>query len=196
MLKIGLTGGIGSGKTTVAGIFEVLEIPVYYADQAARQLMNNDPVIKMNIIRDFGEESYLEEGLNRPFLSREVFGNPEKLARLNAIVHPVTIEDANRWMRDQTSPYAIKEAALIFETSAKQWLDHVIGVFAPQTLRIERTMNRDQISREEVLKRMKNQLPEEKKMSLCDFVIHNDDLQPVLLQVLALHEKLLLLAKK
>ena len=195
MLKIGLTGGIGSGKTTVAGIFEVLGIPVYYADEAARQLMNKDPDIRQGMIRNFGTASYRDGILDREFISRQVFDNREKLQILNARVHPVTIRDAINWMGHQTTPYAIKEAALIFESGGKGNLDQVVGVASPLELRIERTMKRDHISRAEVLKRMGSQMDEDKKMSLCDFVIYNDEVHPVLPQVLELHRKLLEYAK-
>ena len=196
MLRIGLTGGIGSGKSTVAGIFEVLGIPVYYADEAARHLMNEDPTLRKNIVAHFGQEAYRDGLLDRAYISRQVFNNPEQLRTLNALVHPVTMEDSRRWMKQQNSPYAIKEAALIFESGGEQYLDHVIGVSAPEPLRIERTMKRDHVSREEVQKRMKQQLPEDEKMNRCDFVIYNDEVRPVLPQVLELHRQLLSLSKK
>jgi dephospho-CoA kinase len=189
-IKIGLTGGIGSGKTTIAGIFEVLGIPVYYADDAAKRLMNEDPELKRSIINEFGPESYLNGQLNRAQLAAQVFHDKEKLDKLNAITHPATIRDGNEWMLRQKTPYAIKEAALIFESKVDQFLDYVIGVSAPEEIRISRTMTRDSISREEVLSRMKNQLPEEEKMANCDFVIYNDEVQAVIPQVLALHKTL------
>ena len=195
MLKIGLTGGIGSGKSLVARIFEVLGIPVYYADTAAKEIMNNDEVLKAEIIEHFGAESYTSGLLNRKYIASKVFGNKEQLALLNSFVHPATIRDAKRWMQQQQTPYSIKEAALIFESGSQQHLDYVIEVYAPKSLRILRTMQRDNISRDEVLKRMSNQINEEIKMRLCDFVIYNDEQKPLLPQVLALHEKLLTIAK-
>ncbi len=194
MLKIGLTGGIGSGKSTVARIFEVLDIPVYYSDTAARRLMNEDPVLKQQIIDHFGPDSYRNGMLDRQYLSRQVFNDKQKLSLLNSLVHPATIQDGNRWMQAQTGPYAIKEAALIFESGADQYLDHVIGVYAPEELRIERTMKRDSISREEVLDRMKHQMEEEAKMKLCDFVVYNDEQQALLPQVLNLHQEFIKLS--
>jgi dephospho-CoA kinase len=191
MLKIGLTGGIGSGKSTVAGIFEVLEIPVYYADKAARDLMNRDPEIRAGITMHFGEAAYRNGILDREFLSSQVFSNEEKLRILNAIVHPVTIRDAEDWMQRQSTPYAVKEAALIFESGGKRYLDYVIGVSAPTERRIERTVKRDHITREEVIRRMNSQMDEDKKMKLCDYLVYNDDIQPVLPQVLELHQKFL-----
>ena len=132
MLKIGLTGGIGSGKTTVAQIFEVLAIPVYYADQAAKDLMNQDPELKKEIIAAFGNEVYKEGKIDRSFLGAMVFADSEKLARLNSIVHPATLNDASSWMQNQKSPYAIKEAALIFEAGLEKFFDFIIGVSAPR----------------------------------------------------------------
>ena len=189
MLRIGLTGGIGSGKSTVAKIFEVLGIPVYYADAANRRLVNEDPQIIKNIIQNFGDNSYVDGKLNRPYIASIVFNNPDKLALLNAISHPATIEDANKWMQQQSSPYVIKEAALIFESGSAENLDLVIGVYAPAPLRIKRTMDRDKITQEEVKKRMERQINEELKMKLCDYVVINDEQQLVVPQVMALHQK-------
>lgn len=195
MLKIGLTGGIGSGKSTVARIFETLGIPVYYSDGAAKRLMNEDPVLKQQITAHFGAAAYNQGILDRQYLSRQVFNDREKLALLNSFVHPATIEDAKRWMARQNTAYAIKEAALIFESGSQRDLDYVIGVYAPEPLRIQRAMERDSISRDQVISRMKNQMEEEKKMGLCDFVIVNDGQKAVLPQVLALHRKFLELSE-
>ncbi len=191
MLRIGITGGIGSGKSTVAKVFETLGIPVFYADEAAKELMNSDPILKEKIIHAFGKESYKDEKLDRQYLATLVFNDPEKLNLLNSIVHPATIEDAEKWMQQQTSPYSIKEAALIFESGAQKGLDHVIGVSAPEPLRILRTMNRDQITKAEVVARMNRQMDENVKMKLCDFIITNDEQELLIPQVIALHEKLL-----
>jgi dephospho-CoA kinase len=196
MLKLGLTGGIGSGKSTVAKVFETLGIPVYYADNAARRIMNENEQLKQDIIKHFGAESYINNMLNRPFISRQVFNNKEKLALLNSLVHPATIRDSEQWMQLQKTPYTIKEAALIFESGMQQYLDYIIGVSAPEELRIERTIKRDGINREEVVSRIKNQVDEEKKISLCDFIIYNDEQQAILPQVIELHGQLLKLTKK
>jgi dephospho-CoA kinase len=195
MLKIGLTGGIGSGKSTVAKVFEVLGIPVYYADDAAKRLMNEDEELKEKIKKEFGESIYKEEKLDRKKLANIVFTSPEKLNLLNALVHPATLKDAKRWMQEQTSPYCIKEAALIFESGAHEHLDYVIGITAPAPLRILRTMQRDGITKEEVIARMDKQMDDTIKIKLCDFIIKNDELEMILPRVIALHEKLLLLSK-
>ncbi len=191
MLKIGLTGGLGSGKTTVAHIFEVLGIPVYYADAASKRLMNDDEKVKAAVQNAFGKEVYPEGKLDRKYLAEIVFKDEKKLELLNSIVHPATLLGADEWMKKQTSQYAIKEAALIFESGANQYLDYVIGVKAPLHLRLQRAMKRDNISHEEAMARINKQINEEIKMRLCDFIIINDEQQMVIPQVLALHQKLL-----
>lgn len=194
-LRIGITGGIGSGKSTVAKVFEVLGIPVYYADEAAKRIMNEDEELKEQIIHHFGTASYQHNLLDRRYIASLIFNNKEKLELLNSLVHPATIRDGERWMQQQHTPYAIKEAALIFESGAQAYLDYVIGVAAPAAVRIHRVMKRDNISRDEVLARMNLQIQEVIKMRLCDFVVVNDEQQAVMPQVMALHENLLQLAK-
>jgi len=195
MLRIGLTGGIGSGKSTVAHIFNVLGIPVYDADSAAKRVMVEDEMLKKRILNVFGENAYTDGKLNRKFLSDVVFKDERKITLLNSLVHPATIEDANEWMKKQTAPYLIKEAALIFESGSDKFLDLVIGVRSPLSLRIERTMKRNHITAEEVKARMKFQMDEDKKMALCDFIIENDEKEMLIPQVLLLHETLLQKAK-
>jgi dephospho-CoA kinase len=189
MLRIGLTGGIGSGKTTVAKVFEVLGIPVYYADDAARKLMNTNEELKATITKKFGKETYRDGELDRKYLASIVFNDKEKLELLNALTHPVTIADAEQWINLQTSPYIIKEAALLFESGAAERLDCVIGVYAPQHIRVKRVMDRDGLPAEEVMKRISRQIDEEMKMKLCDFVITNNEERLVIPQVLDLHQK-------
>jgi len=188
MLRIGITGGIGSGKSTVSKIFEVLGAPVYYADDASKRLMNEDEEVKEKLRSVFGEGVYANGTLNRQYLSSIVFNDPLKLALLNSIVHPATIKDAEDWMLKQTTPYAIKEAALIFESGSQEHLDKVIGVYAPAAVRIHRVMQRDNVTREEVLGRMSKQIDEDIKMRLCDYVIKNDEQELLIPQVLKLHE--------
>ena len=195
MLKIGITGGIGSGKSTVANLFEVMGIPVYNADLAAKRLMNEDVALKEKIKQQFGDDVYKNEKLDNKYLAQIVFSSEEKLHLLNSIVHPATINDANAWMLKQTTPYTLKEAALLFESGAAELLDYVIGVTAPAPLRLQRVMQRDNSSREDVMARMNKQMDEEIKMKLCNFIITNDEQQLLIPQVLALHETLLLLAQ-
>ena len=196
MLKIGLTGGMGSGKTTVSQIFSVLGIPVLYADDVAKKIMNEDDGLKQRVIHLFGENAYQNNTLNRKFIADIVFNDQFKLEQLNALVHPVTIAAAEKWMNQQTSAYVLKEAALMFESAAAANLDYIIGVYAPQHLRVQRVMHRDNANREDVLARINNQVDETIKMKLCDFIIVNDEQQAVLPQVLLLHEKLLKLSDK
>ena len=197
MIKVGITGGIGSGKSTVAKVFEVLGIPVYYADDAAKSIMNDDEELKQKIKTQFGEEVYKNGQLDRKALADIVFNNPAKLQLLNALVHPATLKDAAQWMERhavsgaQSTPYSIKEAALIFESGAQEQLDYVIGVYAPTPLRIQRTMQRDGVTRDEVISRMNKQIDETIKMRLCDFVIKNDEQELLIPQVIAVHQHLL-----
>lgn len=189
MLKIGITGGIGSGKSIVSGIFKVLGIPVFDADAAAKKIMEEDQQLKAAIIENFGSETYIDGKLNRPFLASVVFNNTYQLEKLNALVHPATIAASLHWAAQQQTPYVIKEAALMFEAGSAMNLDYVIGVYAPKALRIQRVMHRDQVSREEVLARMDKQIDETIKMKLCDFVIMNDEQQLLIPQVISLHEQ-------
>ncbi len=144
----------------------------------------------------FGEATYINGVLDRAHLAAEVFNNKEKLVLLNSIVHPITISDGEKWMQQQTTPYAIKEAAIIFESGSQRYLDYVIGVSAPVTLRIFRSMKRDNLSKEEVNARLNRQMDDVIKMKLCDTVIINDEQQALLPQVMKVHEQLLALAHR
>ena len=190
---IGLTGGIGSGKTTIAKVFANLGVPVFDADAAAKKIMNSNPQVKQQLMNAFGKEVYTssDEILNRTYLSNIVFSNPYQLAVLNSIIHPVTIQASMDWAAEQNTPYVIKEAALFFESGSGTGLFKIIGVSAPKSLRMRRVMKRDQCAKEEVEKRMASQIDDALKMKLCDYVIVNDDQQLVLPQVVALHEQLL-----
>ena len=188
MLKIGLTGGIGSGKSTVAHIFEVLGIPVYYADTEAKKLMGTSEELKASITRAFGEKAYVDGRLNREYIAAQVFNNDQKIELLNSLVHPATIKDAEEWIKIQRAAYVIKEAALIFESGSNKNLDYVIGVQSPLELRIKRVMDRDNIPAHEVKARMNQQMDDDLKLRLCDYVIVNDEHEMVIPQVLALHE--------
>jgi len=191
MLRIGLTGGIGSGKSTVARIFEVLGIPVYDADSASKKLMIENNELKNQIKNSFGKGAYTDGELNRRYLAEQVFSDSQKMALLNSLVHPATIKDAEQWMKKQKAPYLIKEAALIFESGSQKQLNYVIGVKSPLALRLQRTIQRDNVNTEQVKARIEMQMDEAIKMSLCDYVIINDEQQMILPQVLELHEKFL-----
>jgi dephospho-CoA kinase len=194
MLKVGLTGGIGSGKSTVAAVFEVLGIPVYYADKSAKRIMSEDLHVKNAIIECFGPEAYKDGRPDRSWLAAHVFKNAENTSRINAIVHPATIADAEAWMSAQSGPYALKEAALIFESGGDRYLDLVIGVTAPMEIRINRVVKRDGIERSAILQRMARQMEEEEKMSHCRFVIQNDEQSAIIPQVLSIHQALVSLS--
>lgn len=190
-MRIGITGGIGSGKSVVAGIFSVLGIPVFDADREAKILMETDPGLRQRITEKFGDAAYQNNKLNRKFLSSVVFNDPYKLEVLNAIVHPAAIAAAENWAGKQQAQYVVKEAALFFEAGSTQGIDFMVGVFAPQHLRIKRAMDRDGLTREEVLARMNRQIDETIKMRLCDFVVMNDEQQLLIPQVLNLHQRFL-----
>lgn len=190
-LRIGLTGGIGSGKTLVAHLFTVLDIPVFDADTAAKRIMETDADLRKALIEKFGPETYTDGHLNRKYLANIVFNDSYQLECLNALVHPYTIAAAEKWALEQNAPYTVKEAALFFEAGSAIGFDYMIGVFAPEHLRIKRVMDRDAVTREEVKNRMQKQIPEEIKMRLCDFVIMNDEQHLLIPQVLKLHEQFL-----
>ncbi|MEO6833590.1 MAG: dephospho-CoA kinase [Chitinophagaceae bacterium] len=190
-LKVGITGGIGSGKTSVCKIFEVLGIPVFYADDAAKTLMNEDLGLRAAIIQKFGPEVYPDGKLNRAALSKKIFGDKEALQTLNDLVHPATVAASKQWFEKQTSLYALKEAAIFFESGTYKDIDLMIGISSPLALRLSRSMARTGMSEEEVRARMSQQMDDAEKMSRCDFVIVNDEEQAVLPQVLALHKVLL-----
>ena len=190
---IGLTGGIGSGKSTVAKIFAQLGIPVLDADATAKAIMNEDRSVKTKLIELFGEDAYKENQLNRPYIAQIVFEDAFKLQQLNAIIHPITIQYAKDWASKQSAPYVIKEAALFFESGSSEGVEKIIGVIAPKHIRIQRVMQRDQITREDVIKRMEHQLEDSLKMKLCDWVIQNDDMHLLIPQILAIHQSLTIL---
>ncbi len=191
MYRVGLTGGIGSGKSTVARILETLGIPVYYADDAAKLIMNTDLGLKKEIQAHFGEAAYTGGQLDRKYLADIVFNDRDKLSLLNSLIHPVTIRHSEKWFRRQSAPYAVREAALLFESGASENLDFIIGVYAPKQLRLQRVIKRDGLSADEIQKRMSRQINEEMKMKLCDAVIRNDEQQLVIPQVMEIHRLLL-----
>ncbi|GAA4170076.1 dephospho-CoA kinase [Sphingobacterium ginsenosidimutans] len=190
-LKIGITGGIGSGKTFICRLFEALGIPVYNADEEAKRLMNTDVRIKEKLIAQFGEATYKDGLLDRGFLANMVFSDKNKLELLNSIVHPVVIQEAKDWAERQTTRYSLKEAALLFESGSYKELDYTILVTAPMDIRIQRVIERDGATEQQVQERINKQLSDEEKLQLADFVIVNDGITPLLPQVWTLHQKFL-----
>ncbi|GGC21355.1 dephospho-CoA kinase [Parapedobacter defluvii] len=189
-LKIGVTGGIGSGKSVVCRIFNVLGIPVFDADAEAKRLMTIDASLRNAIRAEFGTEAYHEDGtLNRPYLADQVFNDEQRLKILNGLVHPVVIRKGEQWAQQQKAPYTIKEAALLFESGSFKLNHYTILVSAPVGIRIERVMQRDGVTAEQVKARMERQWPDERKRQLADFVIVNDGIQALIPQVLALDKQ-------
>ena len=192
MQKVGITGGIGSGKTTACKIFETLGIPVYYADGRAKILMTENEELVKSIKQLFGEKAYLENGsLHRAYIAEIVFNDKQKLQQLNALVHPAVFKDGEQWHQSQTAvPYTLKEAALLFEGQGHLFLDKIITVYAPKKVRLQRVMERDNISKEAVESRMNQQMPDEKKLEMADFVIYNDGTQLLIPQIMQIHTHL------
>ena len=175
-LKIGVTGGIGSGKSMVTRLFQLLNIPIYDADKAAKTIMVDEEAVRRQLLDCFGAEVYLADGaLNRVWLSRRVFSDERELEKLNAIVHPAVIRKGIEWTEAQVTAYSVKEAALLFESGSYRSLDYTILVSSPLPLRLDRVMQRDKLSELEVMDRVNKQMAEEEKMKLADFVIYNDE---------------------
>ena len=194
MIKVGLTGGIGSGKTTVANFFIELGVPVYFADDEAKKLMNSSTYIKNNLIREFGEKTFQNGELNRKYLASIVFHDTSKLNIINGIVHPAVADHFANWIKKQKSNYIIQENAILFENKTSSIFDYIITVTAPIDLKIERILKRDLGSKNDILSRMKNQWDDDRKMELSDFVIDNIDLADTKKQVNQIHKKLLKIA--
>jgi dephospho-CoA kinase len=199
-LKVGITGGIGSGKTTACALFAELGIPIYSADIWAKQLMEDDPRLKKHIRQAFGWDSYdKNDKLDRTYLAQIVFNDPQQLKILNAIVHPTVFEHYERWILEQAKaniPYSIKEAALMVESGSYKKLDKLIVVTAPIDVRLERTMKRDHMKREEVLKRVQNQLSDKARLEKADYVLKNSDVHTMDNQIIQLHNELLKISSK
>lgn len=192
MIKIGITGGIGSGKSLVCEIFELLGVPVYYADAEAKKMLNNDPAIKKNVLAFFGNEVLNGDGsMDRKKISSIVFKDPKKLEQLNSIIHPAVALHFSNWLKQYPShKYIVKEAAILFESDAYKQVDKAIAVVSPVELRIKRVMQRDAISREQVEQRMKYQMSDEEKIKRSSYIIHNDEEQLIIPQVIAIHDQL------
>lgn len=192
MLRLGVTGGIGSGKSTVCQIFEKLGVPVYYADQRSKFLVSNLPELKREIISHFGDESFVDGVYNREYIAGVVFNDKSKLELLNSIIHPYVLRDWDEFcLQNKNSKYIIKEAAIMLETDSKHTVDKIALVYAPQELRLQRVMRRDGLDSEAVISRMNRQMPEEEKRKLADYVIYNDGKHSLVIQVLELHKLLM-----
>lgn len=194
MLKIGITGGIGSGKTTVCKIFETLQIPVFYADNVAKSIMVVDPLLISGVKQAFGPSSYFEDGtLNNKHIAGIVFSNPKELAKLNELVHPAVFRAFDNWLEtlDSSAPYVLKEAALLFESESYKMCDKSILVIAPHKLKLERVIARDSVTADQVTARMDKQFSDEQKMQLADFILYNNESQSVITQVMELHKQFL-----
>jgi dephospho-CoA kinase len=184
MKVVGLTGGIGSGKTTIAKMFEEQGIPVYYADDEAKKLMNTSELIKQKLISAFGEDSYQNGKLNRAYLAEQVFNDKEKLKTINSIVHPEVDRHFKEWVSAQQSKIVVQENAILFESGKKDRFDVIITVTAPEEVRIRRVVKRDQTSEEQVKARIKNQMDDTEKIKKSDYTIENTDLAKSKKQVL------------
>ena len=191
MKVLGLTGGIGSGKSTVAAYFKELGVPVYDSDREAKILMTEDADMRAEIIAIFGSEAYVDNTLNRVYISSKVFGDPELLERLNSIVHPRVRSHFTQWVAAQDAPYVLQEAAILFENGAHKQLDAMILVWAPKETRIQRVMERDNVDRDAVLARMENQWSDTETTALADYIIENIDRSETQRQVARIHSELL-----
>ena len=192
-MKIGITGGMGSGKTTACKVFEVLGIPVFYADSVAKELMQTDSLLRQNLISAFGAQSYLSDGqLNRKYISGIVFKDESQLKILNQLVHPVVFRSFDEWvLKQQNQPYVLKEAALLFESGADKLCDYTILIKSPESIKIQRIIQRDHFTEEEIKLRMDKQFTDEQKEKLANFILLNNEEQLLVPQILKLHEKFL-----
>jgi dephospho-CoA kinase len=194
MKLVGVTGGIGSGKSYVCRLLEAQGYPCYYADDRAKALMGTDPVLRAGLTKLFGEQTYTADGsLDRAYLAKQIFGDAAKLAQMNALVHPAVGQDSRRWLKEESvangKAFALREAAILFESGAYKDCDLVVTVYAPEATRLARVLERDKTTSEAVLARMAKQLPEQQKMLAADFVVYNDGvhaLAPQIEQLIAL----------
>ena len=192
MKIIGLTGGIGSGKTTVAKIFKSLGIPVYNSDERAKFLMNHSTELITNIKKELGEASYKNERINREYIASVIFNDKTKLQTINSLVHPVVAKDFEQWTNQQTTaPYVIKEAAILIESGSYKYVDKIIVVTAPIEVRVKRVLQRDNTTKEEVQARLNNQISEKERQSYADYIVKNDGEHSLIKQVLTIHQSIL-----
>ncbi len=190
-MVVGLTGGIGSGKSTIAQMFEKLGIPVYVSDKEAQILIETDESVKQKIISVFGEEAYINEKYNRKYIAEIVFKNKDKLRLINEIVHPAVASHFEKWKQKQQAPYVIKEAAILFESGAYRQCDYIITVTAPESEKIRRVVERDGVTEQVVRERMNSQWSDEKKINLSDEFINNINIESSSLKVQEIHSNLI-----
>lgn len=196
MVVIGITGGIGSGKSTICKLFNLLGIPVYNADQAAKALMTSNETLKKQLVETFGANVFeANQQINRAYLANLVFNHPEKLAQLNQLVHPAVLADFKCWIEKQNAPYVVKEAALLFESESYKQCKYTILVESPMELRLERIMRRDKSTKEQIQARIQHQLPDAEKAKLADYLLLNDEKNLLIPQVMALHQHFIEQAK-
>jgi dephospho-CoA kinase len=192
MLKVGVTGGIGSGKTLICNVFEKFDVPVFNADSVAKSIINNDNDVVSRFKELFGTDIYTDNQINSKKLADLIFNNKEIIQQVNSIVHPKVREYFTKWCEQyQTKPYVIQEAAILFESNAYKQLDFTINVHASKETRLKRVMLRDNVSEEKVIERMKNQLSDEQRLKLADFTIENDNNTMVLPQIIKVHNQLI-----
>ena len=191
MLKIGLTGNIGSGKTIISEIFRVLNVPIYSADESAKSFLNSDEV-KFNLIKKFGEEIVgIDNFINKEKFAETIFNNKQNLEFVNSIIHPLVLKDFEEWCDEfKDQPYVIMESAIVFESHLEKLFDKIIVVYCPKEIRMNRVSDRDKVSNEKVISRMNNQMVDEEKNALADFIIFNDNLKMLIPQVLEIDKKL------
>lgn len=190
-LKIGVTGGIGSGKTSVCRVFTVLGIPVFSTDLVARDIMDNDLAIRQKINTIAGENLFLEDSLDRKLLAKIIFNNSSLLNKVNLLIHPIVFDRFKKWELEQSTPYVIMESAIIFESGALKILDKVISIVAPVEERVKRIMSRNCFSREQVFERIDNQMDDSSRVKLSDYVISNSENDMIIPEILKIHNEIL-----
>ncbi|MHC1731760.1 MAG: dephospho-CoA kinase [Bacteroidales bacterium] len=194
--RLGITGGIGSGKTTVCRIFKVLGIPVFVADNIAKELMHSDGDIRTRLNQVAGKDLYVSGSLDRKELARIIFNRPDLLRRVNEAVHPSVLRQFDEWASGEDAPYVIMESAILFEAGADALVDRVATISAPVEERIARVMGRNDLSREEVIGRINNQLEDEEREEQSYYIINNSDNEMIIPEILKIHEDMLRLAGK
>jgi dephospho-CoA kinase len=189
--KLGITGGIGSGKTSVCRVFTVLRIPVFSADREASHIMENESVIQDKLNSMAGKDLYARGCLDRLALAAIIFNDKTILEKVNALVHPFVFDNFRKWSVEQTSPYVIMEAAILFESGASEYVDKIATVVAPAEQRVERVIRRNKLTKKQVMERMRNQMSDETRISLSDYIIYNSENDMIIPAILKIHQEIL-----